>query len=156
MTDFAREPRTSHNGQGSHSRKTPSTPKARRIQPSMFIEVTAIVGNFATTDHLNPEAVAAYADGELSPLAMHRAKIHLVHCLECREEVERQRHASKRLKESNTAKVEMPSDLRQRLMGIAQSYPDGPCAEDIPRASESFIAKLDGIARGLRRINRGK
>ena len=65
MTDFAREPRTSHNGQGSHSRKTPSTPKARRIQPSMFIEVTAIVGNFATTDHLNPEAVAAYADGEL-------------------------------------------------------------------------------------------
>ena len=35
----------------------------------MFIEVTAIVGNFATTDHLNPEAVAAYADGELSPLA---------------------------------------------------------------------------------------
>lgn len=156
MTDFAREPRTSHNGQGSHSRKTPSAPKARRIQPSMFIEVTAIVGNFATTDHLNPEAVAAYADGELSPLAMHRAKIHLVHCLECREEVERQRHASKRLKESNTAKVEMPSDLRQRLMGIAQSCPDGPCAEDIPRASESFIAKLDGIARGLRRINRGK
>ena len=50
MTDFAREPRTSHNGQGSHNRKTPSTPKARRIQPSMFIEVTAIVGNFATTD----------------------------------------------------------------------------------------------------------
>ena len=74
MTDFAREPRTSHNCQGSHSRKTPSTPKARRIQPSMFIEVTAIVGNFATTDHLNPEAVAAYADGGLSPLAMHRAE----------------------------------------------------------------------------------
>ncbi|CAB0990254.1 anti-sigma factor [Corynebacterium diphtheriae] len=49
------------------------------------------VRHFASVEHLNPEAVAAFVDNELSPAAAHRAKIHLVHCPECREEIHRQR-----------------------------------------------------------------
>ncbi len=51
------------------------------------------VRHFASVEHLNPEAVAAFVDNELSPAAAHRAKIHLVHCPECREEIHRQRGA---------------------------------------------------------------
>ncbi|CAB0501065.1 hypothetical protein CIP101280_00804 [Corynebacterium diphtheriae] len=51
------------------------------------------VRHFASVEHLNPEAVAAFVDNELSPAAAHRAKIHLVHCPECREEIHRQRRA---------------------------------------------------------------
>ena len=42
---------------------------------------------FASVEHLSLEAVAAFVDGELTPLAMHRARVHLVHCEECRAEV---------------------------------------------------------------------
>ncbi|CAB0724279.1 anti-sigma factor [Corynebacterium diphtheriae] len=54
------------------------------------------VRHFASVEHLNPEAVAAFVDNELSPAAAHRAKIHLVHCPECREEIHRQRRAPPR------------------------------------------------------------
>lgn len=49
---------------------------------------------FASVEHLSLEAVAAFVDGELTPLAMHRARVHLVHCEECRAEVAQQRRAS--------------------------------------------------------------
>uniref|UniRef100_UPI0021753F9A anti-sigma factor family protein n=1 Tax=Corynebacterium diphtheriae TaxID=1717 RepID=UPI0021753F9A len=54
------------------------------------------VRHFASVEHLNPEAVAAFVDNELSPAAAHRAKIHLVHCPECREEIHRQRGGAPR------------------------------------------------------------
>uniref|UniRef100_UPI0021755793 anti-sigma factor family protein n=1 Tax=Corynebacterium diphtheriae TaxID=1717 RepID=UPI0021755793 len=54
------------------------------------------VRHFASVEHLNPEAVAAFVDNELSPAAAHRAKIHLVHCPECREEIHRQRGGAAR------------------------------------------------------------
>lgn len=148
MTDYSRPARrTSRNGNAN---------RARRVRPATFIEVTAVVGNFATTDHLNPEAIAAFADNELSPAAMHRAKVHLVHCLECRREVDRQRRASEQLKAANATEVHMSSELLQRLMGIAQSCPDGPRAEDTVRPSETLMDKLDSLARALRRNNHGK
>ena len=46
---------------------------------------------FNSTDHLNPEAIAAYVDGELSKAATLRAERHLQLCGECCEEVQAQR-----------------------------------------------------------------
>ena len=47
-----------------------------------------------TIGHLGPEAVVAFVDGEMEPKFMHRVRIHLVHCAECRADVHQQRRAS--------------------------------------------------------------
>ncbi|CAB0880455.1 hypothetical protein FRC0393_01073 [Corynebacterium diphtheriae] len=73
------------------------------------------VRHFASVEHLNPEAVAAFVDNELSPAAAHRAKIHLVHCPECREEIHRQRRAPpKRRPRQKTPKGRREFFLRQK------------------------------------------
>ncbi len=120
-----------------------------------FIEVTEAIRDFASTEHLNPEAVAAFVDNELSPGAAHRARIHLVHCSECRVEVDRQRRAAKRLREARAEDVKPSSDLLQRLQKIATSCPDGPCAEESIRGPETLLDKLDLVARALRKHNNG-
>lgn len=106
---------------------------------------------FASVDHLNPEVVAAFVDCELSPVAAHRAKIHLVHCAECRREVERQRLAADRLRKVRTAQVHVSGDLLKKLQGIADSCPEGPPAEEthsrlqwVRRTLDSFGKRAKG------------
>ncbi len=48
--------------------------------------------------HLGPEAIAALVDGELSPRATERARIHLVHCADCRREVLSQREVAQAMR----------------------------------------------------------
>ena len=48
--------------------------------------------------HLGPEAIAALVDGELSPRAAERARIHLVNCADCRREVPSQREVAQAMR----------------------------------------------------------
>lgn len=68
-------------------------------------------------DHLSPEAIAALVDGELPRRAEHRAKVHLVHCTACREEVNAQRKAARRLREQSLT-IQASGSLLDRLKSI--------------------------------------
>ncbi|AWB83797.1 hypothetical protein [Corynebacterium liangguodongii] len=71
---------------------------------------------FSSTDHLSPEAVAAFADSELSPTALHRARVHIVKCEECRGAVSEQRAAAERLRHCDAdGEVRAPLALVERL-----------------------------------------
>ena len=52
--------------------------------------------------HLVPEAIAALVDGELSPRAAERARIHLVHCADCRREMLSQREVAQAMRTAMT------------------------------------------------------
>ena len=113
---------------------------------------------FASVEHLSPEAVAAFVDGELTDGALHRARVHLVHCGECRAEIERQRNASEWLRGSNiTPEVRAPEDLLARLAGIASGpLRPGPDAESTPTPlPEGLLDKMEMIRRAIRR-NQGR
>ena len=87
---------------------------------------------FQSTDHLNPEAIAAFVDGELSDSAFHRAAKHLDACDECRAEVDSQRKAANRLRVVDDSDVRAPAPLVERLAGL--------CADDL----EDGAAHLPG------------
>ncbi|MDO5512267.1 zf-HC2 domain-containing protein [Corynebacterium sp.] len=113
---------------------------------------------FASVEHLSPEAVAAFVDDELSDTACHRARVHLVHCAECRAEIERQRGASEWLRGSNIGEdVRAPHELLARLAGIASSpQRAGPDAESTPTpVPEGLMDKMEMILRAVRR-NQGQ
>ncbi|MCH6196338.1 hypothetical protein MHT86_02335 [Corynebacterium mastitidis] len=109
---------------------------------------------FASVDHLNPEAVAAFVDGEMCAGALHRARAHLVHCGECRREVRRQRLAAEALHEANClADVRAPSELLGRLHDIAKgACGPGPGAEEVPTPRpETMLDKVEVFMRTVRR-----
>lgn len=108
---------------------------------------------FASVEHLGPEAVAAYVDQELSELATHRARVHLVHCPECRAEIRRQHRAAEVLRESNSGhELRAPKSLMARLADIEDSCPSGPGVEESSHSEpESFLDKLDIMIRVVRR-----
>lgn len=96
--------------------------------------------------HLTTEAVAALVDGELGRGAEDRAKSHLVHCEECREEVRNQRVARARLRrEAGTLEdVHAPGSLLARLTGIPASCLDeGENTQSVDRGSVG----MDGCRR---------
>nr|WP_233425449.1 hypothetical protein [Gordonia otitidis] len=71
---------------------------------------------FASTEHLAPEAVAAFVDGELGMTAHVRATHHLALCRECMDAVDAQLDARTLLRDSGT--VAMPADLLGQLSQI--------------------------------------
>ena len=80
---------------------------------------------FNSTDHLNPEAVAAFVDGELSDSAFRRAARHLEDCDECSAEVDAQRRAANRLRVVDNSGVHAPASLVERLAGMSAGDLDG-------------------------------
>ena len=111
---------------------------------------------FSSVEHLSAEAVAGFVDNELPTIAMNRARIHLVHCQECRAEVSEQRRAAESLRRIADEKVEVPSTLMAKLTSIAQSCPEGPDAQEVahPRG-ETILAKVEEFYRAVRK-NQGK
>lgn len=107
--------------------------------------------DFASVDHLNPEAIAAFVDDELSEVAKHRARVHMIHCEECRSEVASQRSASQRIKACCNDDVHAPSSLIAKLAQIESSCPNGPSAEEIADRSASLIKKLENVAKSFKR-----
>lgn len=71
---------------------------------------------FAPTEHLAPEAVAAYVDGELGMTAHMRATHHLALCPECVAAIDGQMAARTRLRSSGA--VALPADLLGQLSQI--------------------------------------
>jgi hypothetical protein len=105
----------------------------------------------ALVEHLSPEAVAAFVDGELSDGALHRARVHVVHCRDCREEVHTQRHASEAVRGSNLEEcVRAPRNLVARLSQIADLAPLRD-ASDAGDTDDSASAAKENTA-GERRL----
>lgn len=82
--------------------------------------------------HLSEDAVAAYADGVLSPAAMIRAEKHCLECAECAEAVRVQREAVSMLR--TVAAPQVPSGLMDRLAALPTSAPMPPPWGGLPTA----------------------
>ena len=109
--------------------------------------------DFASVDHLSSDAAAMFIDNELSRGAMHRARLHLVHCSECRQEIARQRDTVDFVRsECRNDNVTAPVDLKAKLMSLANECAPGPGAEDVAiQRPESFVAKVESVVRAVRR-----
>lgn len=80
---------------------------------------------FAPTEHLAPEAVAAFVDGELGSTAQQRALDHVARCPECAEEVSAQSIARSSLR-ACCNDVHIPESLLGQLSEIpARETPTG-------------------------------
>lgn len=96
--------------------------------------------------HLTPEVVAALVDGELSRGAEHRARIHLVYCEDCRDEVKVQRQAAERVRDSGSlGEIHVSGSLLQRLTRIPTESA-GQDAQADPSPEEDTLG-LDGCRR---------
>jgi anti-sigma factor RsiW len=76
--------------------------------------------------HLLPDAVVAFVDGELSPTAHDRAAAHLARCPFCAAEAATQRHARSAMKAASAPSA--PAGLLASLRSIPQDVelPSGP------------------------------
>lgn len=118
----------------------------------LSIEFSTVRRNLKAVDHLGPEAVAALVDGELSTQARERAYGHIANCMECRAEVERQRAASARLRESEACDVHIPASLLSKLQQLApedllKRYNDEEGVQTVPVA---------GLLRRMKRLKNGE
>lgn len=105
------------------------------------------VGRLSDVGHLTPEVVAAQVDGELTRGAEHRARIHLVHCGECREEVRAQRQAAERLRGSIPMdEIHVSGSLMSRLARIPDDC-DGTGPGEQDAAAEHDPVGIDGCRR---------
>lgn len=107
---------------------------------------------FSSTDHLGSEAIAAFVDGELSPIAARRAQRHMLACRECREAVAQQRQAARRLRDSGELRI--PAELRDRLATLSEEQfdEDAPTARNLShRRPESLAAFVEAMWRQLRK-----
>jgi hypothetical protein len=92
--------------------------------PAQFVsqsETPAGPRQFASTEHLSTEAVAAFADGELRMTAYLRAGRHMSLCPQCAAEVEAQRQARAALRDS--CPIVVPSSLLGMLSEIPRHAP---------------------------------
>jgi anti-sigma factor RsiW len=89
--------------------------------------------------HLSEDAVAAFADGVLSPTATIRAERHCAECAECAAAVRGQREAAMMLRAAEAPS--MPSGLMDRLAGVPMSAPLPP-----PRGGLPTVMGEDGVA----------
>lgn len=125
--------------------------KSRLVQKAQ--QVQNKTQEFASVEHLSADAAAMFVDSELSTGAMHRARLHLVHCSECRDEINRQRATVDFVRsECRDDKVTAPMDLKAKLAGLANECTPGPGAEDLAmQRPESFVAKVESVVRAVRR-----
>jgi hypothetical protein len=111
-----------------------------------------------TIGHLGPEAVVAFVDGEMEPKFMHRVRIHLVHCAECRADVHQQRRASEWVRHcAESATVKAPQSLLAKLAGIAtEGVAPGPdAATPAHRPQQDFLDKVEMVVRAIKHNQRG-
>jgi anti-sigma factor RsiW len=72
-------------------------------------------------DHLNLDAIVAYADGEMSLVAYQRASVHLERCRQCSAEVREQQSARSWLRSAGSPT--MPLSLLDALKSIPSAAP---------------------------------
>ena len=105
---------------------------------------------FSSTDHLSPEAVAAFADGELSASATRRAKAHIAQCTECHEEVVSQLSAAQRIRFLRSDDcVKAPTALIEKLTSICEDASAEAVEAKAPQPARSRVVEaLEAIRRG--------
>ena len=113
-----------------------------------------------TIGHLGPEAVVAFVDDEMEAKAKHRARIHLVHCHECRDEIYTQRGTSEWVRQCNIeSQVRAPRDLLKKLASIGnlelRDSKERTEEEHAPASRQDFFDKLEMVVRAIKRNQRG-
>ncbi|MEO5832930.1 MAG: hypothetical protein ABIR83_06110 [Nakamurella sp.] len=104
-------------------------------------------------DHLNLDAVVAYADGELSLVAFQRAAAHVLSCPRCAAEVDEQAFARVSLR--SAASPVMPSSLTAALCSIPVASPAAGRPPGIGVDSRSGHAiRISHAERGVTRSRR--
>ncbi|QKT06808.1 zf-HC2 domain-containing protein [Gordonia sp. X0973] len=95
------------------------TPTSPSLRPNTDYRRPGTPGGrpFASTEHLSPEAVAAFVDGELAGAAIGRAEAHLALCPSCAAAVEGQRAARAALRAQGGA-ITAPLNLLGQLSQI--------------------------------------
>jgi hypothetical protein len=99
--------------------------------------------------HLSEDAVAAFADGVLSPAATARARRHCAECAECAEAVRGQREAAMMLRTAGAPAL--PAGLLDRLAGLPMSAQLPPPLSGLPITIDSdgvpvFVAYQPDLA----------
>ncbi len=112
------------------------------------------VRRFASTEHLAPEAVAAFADGELGMSAHARAMNHLTMCPECAAAVDAQLAARTRLR--TAGEVSIPLDLLGQLSEIPTKEIDIPRLSEHPTVSPDAPTDRRQMPRGRPTWRRGR
>ncbi|WP_293771711.1 anti-sigma factor [uncultured Corynebacterium sp.] len=148
-------------GQGDEDAQETTAKRARAAGDSvldgphdLLDKVRAKARRLDSIDHLGPEAVVSFVDGEMSPKAMHRVRVHMVHCKECRDEVHRQRGAAEWVRQCDVSQeVRAPRDLLSKLNDIAsRPATAGPdAATPAHKPEQDMLDKLDTLRRALRR-----
>lgn len=107
---------------------------------------------FSSTEHLSPEAIAAFTDNELSATAARRARSHLMQCAECFAEVQAQRITSQRVRRCNDDDLHAPDSLVERLAQLrSDDVADRPWADPSAQSHGSMLDKMEVVFRTLRR-----
>ena len=78
-------------------------------------------------DHLNLDAIVAFADGEMSVVAFQRAAAHVARCPQCNGEVDQQIAARSWLRSAEAPA--MPLSLLDSLRSIPVAMPSEPSAD---------------------------
>jgi anti-sigma factor RsiW len=78
-------------------------------------------------DHLNLDAIVAFADGEMSVVAFQRAGAHVARCPQCSSEVDQQIAARSWLRSAEAPA--MPLSLLDSLRSIPVAMPSEPAAD---------------------------
>ncbi|WP_278313215.1 RNA polymerase subunit sigma-70 [Lolliginicoccus levis] len=111
---------------------TPRTQPAPGILDARFLP-PGQRREFPSTEHLSPEAVAAYVDGELAMGPYLRASAHIAQCCECRDEIHAQGQARAALRRADP--VGAPASLLSALARIPTN--DQDVAPGFPVAAPS-------------------
>ena len=118
--------------------------------PSQFASQSdAPVGaprRFGSTEHLSPEAIAAYVDGELRMTAHLRAAHHLSLCQQCAAEIDAQSQARE------AARGSRPGTMPSGLLGLWSQSPWSTDDESVAPSGSGLAEQLaDGSTRDRRK-----
>lgn len=96
-------------------------------------------------DHLNLDAVVAFADGEMSLTAFQRAAAHIARCPDCATEVAEQTAARQQLR--SAACPSIPSSLLDALRSIPVALPAAPPPVGLSR--DAMTGRASRNAQGI-------
>lgn len=130
--------------------------RAKKLNEKLNAKLNDVVRQFSDVDHLNPEAIVAFVDGEMEHKAAHRARIHVLHCNECRAEVKRVRGAADWVRGRSTEEqLTAPQDLIARLAGLEHTPPSDAAreADEDPKMTPQgdLMDRLEMVFRALKR-----
>ena len=141
-------------GESSCGRSWSRVPPGFRVAALQFASQSdAPVGaprRFGSTEHLSPEAIAAYVDGELRMTAHLRAAHHLSLCQQCAAEIDAQSQAREALRDSRRSRFRAACwvccrRFRVQLMTSRWRRPDQGLPTSSPTAQRGIAASAGRV-----------